>query len=265
MAGNNIPAWLAALVLVIVGGCAPAIQTTSGAAWLEGYDMAAARAAGGEEMAEDIRVAAAVEPQLVFPARIGIARIGGGRIATVPAAEVASWLALAKDLGPGFGEFVPVSPLIAGLAADAVAAAPRPRQGASSGVGQVIREIRLGAARQHLDAVLVYEVRQWGHDDSTVLSVTDLSIIGMWLVPSRNIEAGALAAAILVDVRNGYPYGQARGEAESSALATSVGASDSLRDLGDEAAAAAVADLAGEVGSMARMLRAELAARPAPD
>jgi hypothetical protein len=44
-------------------------------------------------------------------------------------------------------------------------------------------------------------------DNATPLSFADLSIIGMFIVPSRHLKAEGFASALLLDVRNGYPYG----------------------------------------------------------
>jgi len=68
-----------------------------------------------------VREVANVEPILRFPARIGLARIGieNSRPTLIPppAEEAKAWVDLAEDLGPEYGEFVPISPLIAAMLA----------------------------------------------------------------------------------------------------------------------------------------------------
>lgn len=73
-----------------------------------------------------------------------------------------------------------MSPLVAQLAA---ASAGR------DAVRSVADTIRIGAARQHLDAVLVYGVASGRRDSATPLSILDLTIIGNFLVPSRALQA----------------------------------------------------------------------------
>ena len=73
---------------------------------------------------------------------------------------------------------------------------------------ETVWTIRLGAARQHLDVVLIYESFGKSQDRSNPLAITKLALIGYFL-PTENIEAEGLAQAVLVDVRNGYHYGSA--------------------------------------------------------
>ena len=61
------------------------------------------------------------------------------------------WLDVAEELGPFYGEFVPVSPMIA-----AMVSSERDRYKVSE--SEVVADIRRGAARQHLDYVFVHEV-----------------------------------------------------------------------------------------------------------
>jgi len=59
-----------------------------------------------------------------------------------------SWRDAAESLGPSFGTFIPVSPLIANSVSHMD----------SREKTTVIDHIRRGAARQHLDYVIAYEV-----------------------------------------------------------------------------------------------------------
>lgn len=247
---------------LLLAGCSTQVQTTSGGdfvaarpEWSAQFSSsAAARArapAGGQAIDRAVFDAARAEPLLRFPARIGLARIQGGALTSVPAAEADAWLALVQASGAGYGEFVAVSPLVAQMTANAVG---------RDAVRNAVDLIRVGAARQHLDAVLIYEVGSSRRDSSTALSILDLTVIGAFLMPSRALEGRATAAAMLIDVRNGYPYGTALAQAERGGVWTSVGSTARSQDLTREAEAEAVQKLTAEVGTMMARLRTELAA-----
>lgn len=258
---------------LLLGACGQTVQTTSGAdwahrtpAWAEASRRAPSmqpppgqaastqpRQATARSIDAMVLEAATTEPLLRFPARIGLARVEAGRLAAIPPEEAEPWLRLATDLGPAFGTFVPVSPLIAETTA---ASFP---QGSVQGV---VERIRLGAARQHLDAVLVYEVTQSGTDRLTPFSVLDLTVIGAILLPTRAVEGKAVANALLLDVRNGYPYGTASSAGSAESAAPAFGTGDARRSTADLARAEAVGKLASEVKTMATQLAASLAAKP---
>jgi hypothetical protein len=112
---------------------------------------------------------------------------------------------------------------------------------------EVIAKIRLGAARQHLDAVLLYEVYGKSSRSSNPLSVADLTILGAYLSPGQTLEAEGYAKALLLDVRNGYPYGTAEGIATKQGLSTRVGADERQKNLYQLTVIAATKALALEV------------------
>ena len=259
-------------LLALLAGCGNTVQTTSGADFIaarpEWSARFAARPADGPTTNLSGRAPSAVdravfeaanaEPLLRFPARIGLARLQRGSLTSVPQEEADAWVELVRARGAAYGEFVPVSPLIAQLtavpAADGTAPAP-------------VDTIRIGAARQHLDAVLIYEVSGTARDQATPLSVADLTIIGAFLVPSRALEGRATAAAMLVDVRNGYPYGTALAHGEQDGMWVNAGSGTRSRELARRAEVEAVQKLTGEVGTMLERLRDRLsgpaASRPA--
>lgn len=261
---------LAALALgfgatVLLAACGHSVQTTSGSKYLSAYNDP--EVAIDREVATDAEIAAAadVEPQLRFPARIGLARIGEQGLVAAPPAEAQAWLELAGRLGSGYGEFVPVSPLVAALAT------PEPSKlvvtlnqdrarSYRTSLARVVRDIRLGAARQHLDAVLIYETFGTSSEASNPLAVTKLALIGFFL-PTENVEAEGAAQAVLVDVRNGYTYGTASAVSQKPASRiTNVSDSDDAHAAArGEAEARAVANLTGEVEIMMRDLRLALA------
>ncbi|MGX9963343.1 hypothetical protein ACVFYP_08460 [Roseomonas sp. F4] len=254
-------AGLAMLCAMALGGCGPAIQTSSGAdfvaarpEWAARFNPDATPARTTSDVDREIFEAARAEPLLRFPARIGLARLQSGYLTAIPAEEGDMWLALIARQGQGYGEFVPVSPLVAQMAA-----------GSANPLGRrnPVDMIRIGAARQHVDAVLVYEVGSTQRDTSTPLSVLDLTIIGNFIIPSRVLQSRATAAAMLIDVRNGYPYGTALTHSEEGGMWVNVGSGDRSQELGRRAQADAVLKLTNEIGTMFERLRTELRARDA--
>ncbi len=250
---------VAVATALLVAACGHDVQTTSGQAYLAGQQdwrtptPASARTLSPMDRA--VRDAAAVEPTLRFPARLGLARLEGGRLTPVPPEEADAWLTLARRLGPSYGEFVPINPLVAQLAAGA---AEQPRGTYRS----PIDTLRLGAARQHVDAVLIYEVAGRGRDSATPFSALDLTIIGAFLVPSRVVAGEATAYAVLLDVRNSYPYGNAMAQGQNSSLSTLGQSWGAMREARASASTKAVENLTVEVERMMTRLSAELAALP---
>ena len=76
-----------------------------------------------------------------------------------------------------------------------------------NGTRRAVEDIRLAAARQHLDAVLIYETDATDDIKSNPLSLAEWTLIGAFVLPSENVRAEGIAQGILIDVRNGYPYG----------------------------------------------------------
>jgi hypothetical protein len=222
-----------------LAACSHTTQYTSGQDYLKRYDKSAATmTAHSGSIDADIRNIAAIEPDLQFPARIGLARIERGRLITIPQDESESWTKLYNRLGPSFGEFVPVSPLIA-----AMVSAPHKKNGRA----QIVNDIRRGSARQHLDYVLIYEVSDTSDKSRNALQLADLSILGLFVLPSRNMKVDSTATAMLIDVRNGYPYGTATAFAERKTITTAIRANDKKMKLKDKARVVAVEELSDEV------------------
>lgn len=237
----------------ILTGCATT-QLTTGADYnarnpfLSGQKNYASSA--GTNIDAEVAEIAAIEPSLAFPARIGIAFIRNGQLVALPADHIDAWQPLLDRLQPDYGEVVPISPMIAAM----VNPADRP-----SGHMETINDIRRGAARQHVDYTLIYEINRFDRRKKrNALSVTDLSIIGLFILPSRSVEVEASASAVFMDVRNGYPYGTASGVATKDGISTAVDAGDKRRSLSDRAEIAAVADLAEDVTIMFDDLIAQL-------
>ncbi len=266
------------LVLILSSCESYHTQTTSGSLYLAKYGDTATATAGpatagtgsGTAVARpagiadaDVLAAANVEPTLTFPARIGIARIDQGQLSAMPAEEVAAWREMSERLGPAWGQFVPVSPLIAALASPVAGA--EACQSHFDCVWETVRTIRLGAARQHLDVVLIYESFGRSQDSSNPLAITKLALIGFFF-PTEDVEAEGMAQAVLVDVRNGYHYGTATAAAEKPAytITTSGNVGAAHAEVQGRARLAAVGALTVEVEKMAVDLRRDLEARYQP-
>ncbi|PHS40836.1 MAG: hypothetical protein COA91_03115 [Robiginitomaculum sp.] len=240
------------LLALAFTSCTTTTQTTSGADYLSRYTPAMNKGNIGETTLSDanidqqVRQIAEVEPDLRFPARIGLARIERGRLTNSPVNEIRAWGDLADKLGAPYGEFVPVSPFIAALV--------RPGKASESRVPNVISDIRRASARQHLDYVLVYEVTQNVSEQSNGLSFTDLTILGMYVIPSRSIKINSTASAILIDVRNGYPYGTATAFASDKNTRTKSGSGAAKRKDKSNNYVQVVENLTGEVETMMKDL-----------
>ncbi|HYD17038.1 MAG TPA: hypothetical protein VEF76_01000 [Patescibacteria group bacterium] len=251
-------------IALALGACSRTTQTTSGSAYLSQYSsvpvaepvtIASKDGTVTEYKSIDQRVreAAAVEPVLRFPARIGLARIDGRQLTMIPAEESEAWGNLAKRLGAGYGEFVPVNPMIASMVANNGAPGQRPTD--------AIDLIRLGAARQHLDAVLIYEVLAKESKRSNILSIANASIIGGYVLPSKIHDAEGLGNALLIDVMQAYPYGTVTTEVEKTRLSSSWGWGsdyDDSQKASDAIKVQAASQLADEAYDMLIELRDQL-------
>ena len=123
---------------------------------------------------------------------------------------------------------------------------------------QTINRIRLGSARQHLDVVLIYEVFSKTDKSMNPLSIADITLIGGYLLPSKNIKAEGLANAILIDVMQGYPYGSAQADVDKMELATTWGAWKKEDRMRETIRSAAAIKLTGEVEKMLVELQQQL-------
>jgi len=258
---------LAAVFLATLAACESDIQTTSGRAYLEAYETpTGTETASGEteSIDEKVRRVAAVEPILRFPARIGLARIENGELSGIPSAEAAAWMAGAERLGPAFGEFVPLSRLVAEMVTDPPTEAVGQWIAPASHLRRTLEKIRLGAARQHLDAVLVYEDYGRADQSGNLLAALNVTIIGAFLLPGETIEAEGLASALLLDVRNGYTYGNARHVVASEAVTPSAGSRAEARQEMLAAMSEAAVGLVPEVETMFRRLHVSLSQLDAP-
>lgn len=225
-------------LLILLAGCSHAIQTTSGAAFI---------APSNGPIDKDIAAIAAVEPNLRFPARIGVARIVNGALTLPGTDESAAFADMAQTLAP-MGTFVQVSPLISSMVNG---------DHYDPSTDDAIKDIRQTAARQHLDYILVYEIGARSSERDTPFALADVTLIGGAFLPTRNIKVAGLGNAIFLDVRNGYPYGTAQVAEDLSGLARSFGTQRRAQALQDRATLKVFKALVPEVQAMLT----ELAAR----
>jgi hypothetical protein len=235
-----------------LGGCGYTVQTKSGKAWLAASPP---ETIANNDMDQAVRKVAAVEPTLRFPARIGIARLGAGGLMAPSAEEIDVWAEMSKQLGRSYGEFVPVSPLIAEMLEPDL-----PASSMYSPARRGLDEIRLAAARQHIDAVLIYEVDATADSERTPLSLADWTVLGAFFLPLHQTKACGVAQAMLIDVRNGYPYGTVQSIAEDDFQRTPL-LRETLTEseLRDTMRIAAVQKLGHEAEDMLRDLKNRLA------
>jgi hypothetical protein len=253
--------------MLALTGCST-IQTDSGAAYLAHSPPLlapsanqpvgpAAPATNRLDIDAEVAEAAAIEPQARFPMKMGIARIEHGHLTAIPADEGDLWLDLGHKLGSRYGSFVPIDPLIVEFATQAVSAP----QANLSALQSVVRSIRIGAARQHVDAVLIYEPASHSQRGDTPLQLLNWTVVGYYLMPSTEIDAEGHVQALFIDVRNGYPYATLQGNGKSSGITASNMAQNSMQARGATAQLDAVKDLIGQVEPTLRQLDDALAAR----
>ncbi len=251
-----ILAGLVCLVLLLAA-CGTSLGTASERDHLGRY-AAQAAVAKGQAIDPVARQAILEEPALRFPARIGLARLEKGAVSPVPQSEAEAWLVMVKDLGPGWGEFVPLSPLEVALVGadgedggDVMGCAAGDRlTGARcdpTDIATTVRDIRRSAGRQQLDAVLIYEVFAAGERSSRPQAVASWIPIDHLLALSGTGRPEGHAQGVLMDVRNGAVYGFAAGGADAAEPAAAGEAKS------------AVMGLAKETAVMLRDLRIELA------
>ncbi|MEL6585978.1 MAG: hypothetical protein AAFY65_05990 [Pseudomonadota bacterium] len=218
-------------LIAILTSCSPTVQTTSGAAYL-------AQAPISDPA---IRQAAAVEPNLRFPARIGIARVVNGRLTLAPPEEAALFAEFTRRHG-AMGEWVPVSPLIEGMLATDTNL-------------PVAQRLRRTAARQHLDYLLVYELgARSARTADTPFALADVTLIGGAILPTRATRAIGIGNAAFLDVRNGYPYGTVSTTEDLSGLARSFGTRRAEQRLQDRATRKVAQTLLPEVDEMLSLI-----------
>ena len=247
--------------LLSIGCQSHTVQTTSGREYLSSYaptNQTEAKIDGEEELFpstdREVREVANIEPSLHFPARIGLAKLYNGKITNLTAEEVQGWNQAKEELGSEFGEFVPVSSMIAELV---YADRPKVKDNLNR-TSEIFRKIRLGSARQHLHYVIIYEVFSKTKTTKLASSVANWTIVGGYFIPSREIETTGYANALLLDVRTAYPYGTASSSLNANEISAWFNDRDKARNLADKNQVSTVIKLIPEVQEMIKKLMQEL-------
>jgi len=119
--------------------------------------------------------------------------------------EIMAWGEKLKKEGI-VSEFIMIPPMLMDLSAN--------RQPTS-----YVKAVRLGAARVQADAVLFLRSVTDTSSSANVLSVLDLTLVGMFLVPGHQRDALTILEGMIVDNRNQYVYFATSVEGAGSATA----------------------------------------------
>ncbi len=243
---------LLGLLVVSISACESSVQNTSGKEYLANHaSISGSQTKDAQSFQQKLHDAANIEPTLKFPARIGIARVdtkyGRGNFSAIPPEEMEHWTKLSEALGKEVGQFIPVSGLVLATLKEA--------EDRDTKTENTVQQIRLASARQHLDAVLIYEVSGKETRDSNILKVADLTVLGMFIFPSQELKSDALAGAALIDVMNGYPYAQTSASFSQEEFSTSWGRESSIEKLQVSSKAAAVEKLTKNIEKLFQELR----------
>jgi hypothetical protein len=163
---------------------------------------------------------------------------------------------LSGKLGNGYGEFALLNTVVAEMAA-----ANYVPPAHETPVRRLVADIRLGAARQHCDTVFLCATTANVQRSVNPLTLLDLTLVGMLVVPSHEVNATAQASGLLLDVRTGYPYAQLSGVAKSGTVTTAQSQGDATRNHADEAQLEALGDMLRKVPYTLEGLRAKLNAK----
>jgi hypothetical protein len=258
----RLPKALASLsAFLLLTACSAATQLSSGSAYLSNFGGPAPTppAAVGQNdkplnLDEEVARIAAIEPHLRFPIRIGLARVQNGQLTSIPEEDAAMWSDLASKLGDRYGQFVVIDPMGAEFAAQSL----NSPTGAMSPMQKMVRTVRLGAARQHTDAVLIYETNSVARKGDTPLQLLNWTIVGYYVVPTTTVHAQAVTNALFLDVRNGYPYATLQGKASSDTFTPGNTVNDAMSNRGEISRTASVKDLIDQIQPTLRKLANEV-------
>jgi len=189
--------------------------------------------------------AASARPSFSLPARIGIARMEHGVITPIPPEEWTIWQALRQQMSPTIGELSPVTAIVAqSLTTGGLSRTPH----------DAITNLRLAAAREQLDIILLYDVSTVHTLERTEASFLDITIVGAWAFPTHKSHATAHASATLIDVRSGLSCGSAIGNAADVCSAALLGSEEKLHRQRALVMRRAVTSLSTEVGGLMNRL-----------
>lgn len=79
-----------------------------------------------------------------------------------------------------------------------------------------LKDLRLEANNLNADALLVIGFSTDTDEYANPLSLLNLTIVGLWIVPAHHREAMTVAEAVMIDVRSGLPFALASGAGSDS-------------------------------------------------
>ncbi|ABC27795.1 hypothetical protein HCH_00904 [Hahella chejuensis KCTC 2396] len=79
-----------------------------------------------------------------------------------------------------------------------------------------LEEQRMEAARFQADAWLAFDINSSEEEYANPLSILNITLVGMWVVPAHHTSSDIRLEGSLVDVRNGYLYAFARAFGKAS-------------------------------------------------
>src|SRR5262245_35584668 len=205
----------------------------------------------------DIAELEALAPQLPTPFRLGVAppislelddrydwRRQGGN---VQRASFGTWdadeAAVIEEWGRRFRE--------AGIVSELVLLPRMLVQGSSTEQAEMLPAMRRAAARHHVDAVLVVNRVSASQSHRGLFSLLDITIAGMFIIPSYEVSSMSVMEAALVDTRNGYLYASARGDGSIERHSPAVQTEESMAKGQAQARVAALRDLGEDLFAQA--------------
>lgn len=242
-------------ILMLGAGCS-SVQHSSGIDYLHRFQSDVAgldRKSNVSKLDPEIWNAASAEPILRFPAKIGLARIEDGRITDIPEEETLDWQLL-SERSAAVTKFEHLN--LIGLKKFR-----QPYWRPNIKEPSLTKSIRIAAARQHLDAIIVYEIDAKTRKNNTVLAIADLTIVGGAILPTRVINSEASARMSILDVRNGYNYGSAAVVSELKKFSTSWGSNERRVEIENSAKKEAYTDLSIKTETMLSELATKMAKR----
>ena len=162
----------------------------------------------------DPALAQSARPALAMPAKVAVAQVGE----VTPPQELVDQLADHSDL---FGAVMPAPGLFDALpyGYNNQPTAQQVQEHARTHVATMQRF----AADMGADYLFMYGGTVDTDSRENPLQVLDLTIVGAFVVPSRNVKGLAKASGLLVDVRSGRPVMLVTAQSEKSSLASCSG------------------------------------------
>jgi hypothetical protein len=111
-----------------------------------------------------------------------------------------------------------------------------------------------------MDVVLIYEVFSETKKTTLPTAVANLTIIGAFVIPSEKVKTVGFGNALLLDVRNGYPYGTVTASASKGWVYAAIGSWEKTHSLEERNRIATALKLIPEVKTMLEELKGKLEA-----